>query len=70
MRDRVCCQYRVLLHAVRGKIGGKAMHVYRRVYSVAHILGMSVRTVEMHRANLLGKLGVRSIVEVAGLIPG
>lgn len=36
---------------------------------VAHLLGMSVRTVEMHRANLLAKLGVRSIVEAAALAP-
>ena len=30
----------------------------------AHRLGLSVRTVEMHRANALGKLKVRSIAEV------
>lgn len=34
---------------------------------VAHRLNLSVRTVEMHRANALLKLGVRSIVEVVSL---
>lgn len=29
----------------------------------AHELGISIRTVEMHRANLMGKLGVRSLSE-------
>ena len=28
---------------------------------VAHVLGLSVRTVELHRANLMKKLGVRSL---------
>lgn len=34
---------------------------------VAHRLGLSVRTVEMHRANALAKLDVRSIAEVVRL---
>ncbi len=34
---------------------------------VAHRLGLSVRTVEMHRANALAKLKVRSIAEVVRL---
>ncbi|HEX8643996.1 MAG TPA: LuxR C-terminal-related transcriptional regulator [Allosphingosinicella sp.] len=36
--------------------------------SAAHRLGLSVRTVEMHRARLLRKLGVRSLAEAASLI--
>ncbi len=35
--------------------------------AVAHRLGLSVRTVEMHRANALGKLEVRSIAQVVAL---
>jgi two-component system response regulator FixJ len=31
--------------------------------SVAHVLDISVRTVEMHRAHLMAKLGVRSLAE-------
>ena len=43
---------------------------------VAHEFGISVRTVEMHRAHVMAKLGVRSLAEVAllatqaGLDPG
>ncbi|HEX8573947.1 MAG TPA: LuxR C-terminal-related transcriptional regulator [Allosphingosinicella sp.] len=33
--------------------------------AVAHELGISVRTVEMHRAHIMAKLGVRSIAEAA-----
>ncbi|HEX2763251.1 MAG TPA: LuxR C-terminal-related transcriptional regulator [Allosphingosinicella sp.] len=33
--------------------------------TVAHELGISVRTVEMHRAHIMAKLGVRSIAEAA-----
>jgi FixJ family two-component response regulator len=33
--------------------------------AVAHDLGISVRTVEMHRAHIMAKLGVRSIAEAA-----
>lgn len=32
---------------------------------VAHDLGISVRTVEMHRAHIMSKLGVRSLAEAA-----
>ncbi|HEY0148803.1 MAG TPA: response regulator [Allosphingosinicella sp.] len=32
---------------------------------VAHDLGISVRTVEMHRANLMAKLGARNLAEAA-----
>lgn len=35
--------------------------------AAAHILSLSVRTIEMHRANALAKLGVKSVVEVAEL---
>jgi len=35
---------------------------------IAHGLGLSTRTVEMHRSNALAKLGVKSIVEVMALI--
>lgn len=35
---------------------------------VAHQLGISVRTVEAHRANIMGKLGVRSVAEVYMLL--
>jgi two-component system response regulator FixJ len=33
--------------------------------AVAHELGISVRTVEMHRAHIMAKLGVKSIAEAA-----
>jgi two-component system response regulator FixJ len=33
--------------------------------AVAHDLGISVRTVEMHRAHIMSKLGVKSIAEAA-----
>lgn len=35
---------------------------------VAHRLGLSVRTIEMHRANALAKLKVKSIAEVVKLV--
>lgn len=35
---------------------------------VGHRLGISVRTVEMHRANALGKIGLKSIAEVMALM--
>ena len=35
---------------------------------VAYELGLSTRTVEMHRAGAMGKLGVRSLAEVAQLV--
>ena len=35
--------------------------------TVAHDLGISVRTVEMHRAHIMAKLGVRSLAEAAVL---
>jgi two-component system response regulator FixJ len=35
--------------------------------AVAHALGISVRTVEMHRAHIMAKLGVRSLAEAAVL---
>jgi two-component system response regulator FixJ len=35
---------------------------------VGHKLGISVRTVEMHRANALGKLGLKSIAEVMAVM--
>lgn len=35
--------------------------------AVAHDLGISVRTVEMHRAHIMAKLGVRSLAEAAVL---
>jgi two-component system response regulator FixJ len=35
--------------------------------TVAHELGISVRTVEMHRAHIMAKLGVRSLAEAAVL---
>ena len=35
--------------------------------TVAHMLDLSVRTVEMHRANALEKLRVKSIAEVVRL---
>jgi two-component system response regulator FixJ len=33
--------------------------------TVAHVFGISVRTVEMHRAHIMAKLGVRSLAEAA-----
>jgi two-component system response regulator FixJ len=35
--------------------------------AVAHLLGISVRTVEMHRAHIMGKLGVKTLAEAAVL---
>jgi two-component system response regulator FixJ len=35
--------------------------------AVAHLLGISVRTVEMHRAHIMAKLGVKSLAEAAVL---
>lgn len=35
--------------------------------AVAHLLGISVRTVEMHRAHIMTKLGVKSLAEAAVL---
>lgn len=35
--------------------------------SVAHLLGISVRTVEMHRAHIMAKLGVKTTAEAAVL---
>ncbi len=36
----------------------------------AYLLGISVRTVEMHRSHLLAKLAVRNIAEAAALLAG
>ncbi|MBO9714988.1 response regulator [Sphingomonas sp.] len=55
---------------LRGLVEGKANKV------IAHDLGISPRTVEVYRANLMGKLGVRSLSEAlriafaAGLMDG
>jgi two-component system response regulator FixJ len=35
--------------------------------TVAHLLGISVRTVEMHRAHIMAKLGVKTLAEAAVL---
>jgi two-component system, LuxR family, response regulator FixJ len=35
--------------------------------AVAHLLGISVRTVEMHRAHIMAKLGVKTLAEAAVL---
>jgi two-component system response regulator FixJ len=37
--------------------------------AIAHEFGISVRTIEMHRAHLMAKLGVRSMAEAALLAP-
>jgi len=34
---------------------------------MAHELGLSRRTIEIHRSKLLGKLGVRSSLEAVGI---
>jgi two-component system response regulator FixJ len=47
---------------VRALIGGMGNK------TAAHRLGLSVRTVEMHRSRLLRKLGVRSLAEAAILV--
>lgn len=38
--------------------------------AIAHQLSLSVRTVEMHRANVLAKLEVRNVAEAASLVGG
>jgi two-component system response regulator FixJ len=35
---------------------------------IAHDMGLSARTVEMHRANALEKLGVKNLVELIALL--
>jgi two-component system response regulator FixJ len=42
-----------------------ALFAGRSNKAVAHELGISVRTVEMHRAHIMAKLGVKSIAEAA-----
>ena len=37
--------------------------------AIADELGLAVRTVEVHRARLFEKMGVRSAVELAGIVP-
>jgi two-component system response regulator DctR len=37
---------------------------------IADTLGISVRTVEVHRARIFEKMGVRSAVELANLVHG
>jgi two-component system response regulator FixJ len=44
-----------------------ALFAGRSNKAVAHALGISVRTVEMHRAHVMAKLGVRSLAEAAVL---
>lgn len=46
----------------------RALLAGRQNKVVAHELGLSVRTIEMHRANLLAKLGVRTLPEAIRLI--
>lgn len=48
-----------VLRALTGGMGNK---------TAAHGLGLSVRTVEMHRSRLLRKLGVKSLAEAAVLV--
>jgi FixJ family two-component response regulator len=57
-----------------GALTGREMEVARALVrgmgnkTVAHHLGLSVRTIEMHRSRLLRKLGVRSLAEAAVLV--
>jgi len=57
------------IEIVRALLAGQANK------GVAHALGISVRTVEMHRAHIMAKMGVRSLAEAAliaaraGLMP-
>jgi two-component system response regulator FixJ len=44
-----------------------ALFAGRSNKAVAHLLGISVRTVEMHRAHIMAKLGVKTIAEAAVL---
>ena len=50
------------LEVLRALIGGMGNK------TAAHRLGLSVRTVEMHRSRLLRKLGIRSLAEAAILV--
>ena len=46
-----------------------ALYAGRSNKAVAHELGISVRTVEMHRAHIMAKLQVKSLAEAAMLAP-
>ena len=56
---RLTPREREVAHALLGGMGNKA---------AAHHLGLSVRTVEMHRSRMLHKLGARTIAEGAAIL--
>lgn len=67
-------QEREALRAALARLTPKEEAVLRELTAghpnkvVAHRLGLSVRTVEMHRANLLAKLDVRSVQQATALL--
>ena len=64
---RRCAQERVARLTAREVDISLALLGGRPNKTVAHELGISVRTVEMHRAHIMAKLGVRSLAEAAVL---
>ena len=65
---------RETMRAMLGRLTPREVGVLRELMTgepnkvVAHRLGLSVRTVEMHRANLLAKLEMRSVQQATALL--
>ena len=65
-RDDAASRLRVLTPKERSVLSALMTGDQNKI--VAHRLGLSVRTVEMHRANLLRKLQLRTLQEASSLI--